>query len=134
MAFLHWFLFLLAATTATATATETANYSSDYDYIIVGGGTAGLTVANRLSEDPSVSILVIEPGQAEFDNPDVTDISRLAYTYDSPIDWAYETTKQSFGGRRQIMRAGKALGGTSVMNGASVCCVSIYQLTDHVNH
>lgn len=128
MAFLHWFLSLLA-TTAT-----TANYSSDYDYIIVGGGTAGLTVANRLSEDPSVSILVIEPGQAEFDNPDVTDISRLAYTYDSPIDWAYETTKQSFGGRRQIMRAGKALGGTSVMNGASVCWVYIYQLADHVNH
>lgn len=124
MAILHWFLFLIATTT-TATS-----YSSDYDYIIVGGGTAGLTVANRLSEDPSVSILVIEPGQAEFNNPDVTDISRLAYTYDSPIDWAYETTNQSFGGRRQIMRAGKALGGTSVMNGASVCCVhAVYHIT-----
>lgn len=111
-----WFLFLLVATTSTA-----ASSSRDYDYIIVGGGTAGLTVANRLSDDPSVSILVIEPGQAEFDNPDVTDISRLAYTYDSPIDWAYKTTEQSFGGRRQIMRAGKALGGTSVMNGAYIC-------------
>lgn len=129
MAF-RWFLFLLG-TIATATASS----SSDYDYIIVGGGTAGLTVANRLSEGPSVSILVIEPGQAEIDNPDVTDISRLAYTYDSRIDWAYETTEQSFGGRRQIMRAGKALGGTSVMNGASVfsaCCAQ--GAIDRVNH
>ncbi|KAL2810355.1 putative glucose oxidase [Aspergillus granulosus] len=96
-----------------------ATASTVYDYIIVGGGTAGLTVANRLSEDPTVSILVIESGQSQLDNPNVTDISRLAYTYDSPLDWAYETTEQAFGGRRQVMRAGRALGGTSVMNGAA---------------
>ncbi|KAE8142842.1 putative glucose oxidase [Aspergillus pseudotamarii] len=96
-----------------------ASDSSDYDYIIVGGGTSGLAVANRLAEDPNVSVLVIEAGSSVFDNVNVTDISNLPYTYDSPLDWAYETTEQSFGKRRQVMRAGKALGGTSVMNGAA---------------
>lgn len=101
----------------TALAAINAATATSYDYIIVGGGTAGLTVANRLSEDPAVSVLVIEPGQIELNNPNVTDITRLAYTYDSPLDWAYQTTEQKFGNRRQVMRAGRALGGTSVMNG-----------------
>ncbi|PIG86610.1 glucose oxidase [Aspergillus arachidicola] len=93
--------------------------ASEYDYIIVGGGTSGLAVANRLAQDPKVSVVVIEAGSSVFDNINVTDISNLPYTYDSPLDWAYETTEQSFGKRRQVMRAGKALGGTSVMNGAA---------------
>ncbi|RAQ44799.1 glucose oxidase [Aspergillus flavus] len=105
---LSWILLLLVGVLA-----------SDYDYIIVGGGTSGLVVANRLAQDPKVSVLVIEAGSSVFDNANVTDISNLSYTYDSPLDWAYETTEQSFGKRRQVMRAGKALGGTSVMNGAA---------------
>jgi choline dehydrogenase-like flavoprotein len=110
---LHTLLTFTALTTAT-----TPPSSQTYDYIIIGGGTAGLTLANRLSENPSVSTLVIEPGESQLNNPNVTDISRLAYTYDSPLDWAYETTVQEFGGGRQVMRAGRALGGTSAMNGS----------------
>ncbi|KAE8418594.1 putative glucose oxidase [Aspergillus pseudocaelatus] len=105
---LFWILLLVVGAVA-----------SDYDYIIVGGGTSGLAVANRLAQDPKVSVLVIEAGSSVFDNVNVTDISNLPYTYDSPLDWAYETTEQGFGKRRQVMRAGKALGGTSVMNGAA---------------
>ncbi|KAH8432315.1 GMC family oxidoreductase [Aspergillus melleus] len=97
----------------------TSAIAAEYDYVIVGGGTSGLAVANRLSEDPNVSVLVIEAGDSVYDNPNVTDISRLAATYDSPLDWAFPTTEQTYGGRQQIMRAGKALGGTSVMNGAA---------------
>lgn len=47
----------------------------------------------------------------------MTDIDRLAFPYDSPIDWAYQTVPQGFGGRSQVWRAGHALSGTSVMNG-----------------
>ncbi|KAE8332471.1 putative glucose oxidase [Aspergillus sergii] len=105
---LYWILLLVVGVIA-----------SDYDYIIVGGGTSGLAVANRLAQDPKVSVLIIEAGSSVFDNVNVTDINNLPYTYDSPLDWAYETTEQSFGKRRQVMRAGRALGGTSVMNGAA---------------
>lgn len=47
---------------------------TEYDYIIVGGGTSGLTVSNRLSEDPSISVLVVERGGDVQDNFNVTNV------------------------------------------------------------
>ena len=115
MTILPWFMLLLAATIA-----------AQYDYIIVGGGTSGLVVAHRLSENPKTSVLVIEAGLSVFDNINVTDIDRLNYTYDSSIDWAYQTVPQAYGGRAQVLRAGKALGGTSVMNGTPFTNLNLY--------
>lgn len=45
----------------------------DFDYIVVGGGTAGLLLANKLSADPAFSVAVIEAGDEQYDNPNVTD-------------------------------------------------------------
>ena len=88
-----------------------------YDSIIAGGETGGLVVANRLSEDPNVSVLVVEAGSSVGDNENVTNVDRYSAAFNTDIDWAYETTAQDVGGRVQIFRAGKALGGTSAING-----------------
>jgi choline dehydrogenase-like flavoprotein len=67
----------------------------EYDFIIVGGGTAGLVVANRLTEDPETRVLVIEAGADRLTDPKIT-IPGLATTlYDDPqYDWTFSTAPQ----------------------------------------
>ena len=62
-----------------------------FDYIIVGGGTAGTAVAARLSEDASLAILVIEVGADSRTDPDVFDIYRYSDAFGGPLDWAWTT-------------------------------------------
>lgn len=93
----------------------------EYDFIIVGGGTAGLAVANRLSETPDITVVVIETGDSVLHNPNVTQVTGYGRSFGTNIDWAYETENQTYaGGSRQIMRAGKAIGGTSTINGKQI--------------
>ncbi|KAJ5177532.1 Glucose-methanol-choline oxidoreductase [Penicillium coprophilum] len=103
-----------------AAAVPHASYNSHhtYDYIVVGGGTSGLVVANRLSEQKNTTVLVIEAGGSVYNNPNVTDTLGYGKAFDTDIDWAYKTTNQEYaGGISQTVRAGKALGGTSTING-----------------
>jgi choline dehydrogenase-like flavoprotein len=66
-----------------------------YDYIIVGGGTAGLTVAARLTEDPSISVLVIEAGDNHRDDPLINTPGLMAGTYGNPkYDWGFRSVPQ----------------------------------------
>lgn len=89
-----------------------------YDYVIVGGGTSGLVVANRLSEDPNVSVVVIEAGESVHDNPNVTAAGGYGKAFGTDIDYQYESVNQTHAGNsKQVLRAGKALGGTSTING-----------------
>ncbi|KUI67177.1 Glucose oxidase [Cytospora mali] len=110
----------LLASTAAARPGQLKSHAntSVYDYVVVGGGTSGLVVANRLSEDPSVSVLVIERGGSVLNNPNVTDVNGYGYAFGTEIDYAFETAPQAYANNASTtMRAAKALGGTSTING-----------------
>lgn len=89
-----------------------------YDYVIVGGGTAGCVLANRLSEDRSLRVALIEAG-GEARSPLVqlpVGFARLVAHPD--FDWRYEQAPDpSIHGRRFLWSAGKLLGGSSSING-----------------
>ncbi|CAO3608320.1 unnamed protein product [Mucor hiemalis] len=98
----------------------TPTNGSHFDFIIVGGGTAGNTVAGRLAENPNVSILIVEAG---VDNPkeikEITTPSNAMKLRGSQYDWAYKTTIVKRDDYERIEKPntrGKVLGGSSSLN------------------
>ncbi len=91
-----------------------------YDYIIVGGGSAGSALGNRLSADPSTRVLVLEAGRSDWRiDPFIHMPAALTFPIGSRFyDWKYETENEPFMHGRRIHHArGKVLGGSSSING-----------------
>ncbi len=91
-----------------------------YDYVIVGGGSAGCALANRISADRSVSVLVLEAGRSDYRwDVFVHMPAALAFGIGNRFyDWKYESEPEPhMGGRRIYHARGKVLGGSSSING-----------------
>ncbi|KAI0191928.1 putative choline dehydrogenase [Astrocystis sublimbata] len=99
--------------------TTTADFlSHKFDYLIIGGGTAGLVVASRLSENPALTIGVLEAGPAAL-GIEAIDVPGLygQVLGNADYDWSFETVPQDgLGGRALPWPRGKVLGGTSALN------------------
>ncbi len=90
------------------------------DLVIVGGGSAGCVLANRLSADPGTSVLVLEAGRADLIiDPLIHMPAALPFSIGNPLyDWKYESEPEPFMNNRRIYHArGKVLGGSSSING-----------------
>ena len=91
-----------------------------FDYIIVGGGSAGSVLANRLTEDPHTRVLVLEAGRSDWRiDPFIHMPAALTFPIGSRFyDWQYESEPEPFMHGRRIYHArGKVLGGSSSING-----------------
>src|SRR5579862_9596273 len=107
------------ARSATGTRKEPAMTSNDlgvFDYVGVGGGTAGAMIAARLSEDPDVSVCLFEAGPSDVGNDDVLQLRRWLGLLEGPIDLAYHTTLQPRGNAHIVHSRAKVLGGCSSHN------------------
>lgn len=91
-----------------------------YDFVIIGGGSAGSALANRLSADPQTRVLVLEAGRSDFRaDPFIHMPAALPFPIgNSFYDWKYESEPEPYmGGRRVYHARGKVLGGSSSING-----------------
>ena len=87
-----------------------------FDYIVVGAGSAGCVLANRLSEDPDCRVLLVEAG-GEPDTALATIPGAAIRMWGTKLDWAFTTVPQAnLFGRRIAYPRGRAVGGTSVLN------------------
>ncbi|MGP5929824.1 GMC family oxidoreductase N-terminal domain-containing protein [Corynebacterium glyciniphilum] len=90
--------------------------TTSYDFVIAGGGTAGCVLASRLTEDPDVTVLLLEAGKKDL-HPFIHLPLGFAKLTSGPYEWGYESSPQKHGRNRTVPLAqGKVLGGGGSIN------------------
>jgi choline oxidase len=90
--------------------------TATFDYVIAGGGTAGCVLAARLSEDPSVTVCLVEAGPSDVGDANILALSEWMHLLDSGYDWDYPVEPQERGNSFMRHARAKVLGGCSSHN------------------
>ena len=96
------------------------NTESIFDYVIVGAGSAGCTLANRLTEDPNSRVLLIEAGGSDWHPYITVPLGFGKILFERRFDWGYFTEPEAqLDGRQVECARGKVIGGSSSTNAMS---------------
>ncbi|RCJ17974.1 choline dehydrogenase [Nostoc minutum NIES-26] len=91
-------------------------FNSKYDYIVIGAGSAGCVVANRISQNSDTTVLLLEAGE-EDTKPEIHIPAQCVNLQGSEVDWGYFTQPEPYlKGRKMYCPRGKVLGGSSSIN------------------
>jgi choline dehydrogenase-like flavoprotein len=84
----------ISSQTSLGTGITAFTMRSEYDFVIIGGGTAGLVVAARLSENPNVSVLVLEASNNALQDPRIAIPAMWSAMLGTELDWDFLTVPQ----------------------------------------
>ncbi len=98
--------------------THTPQRTEEFDYVVVGGGTAGNVVAARLSEDPDTTVCLLEAGPSDVGDDSILKLDRWMGLLESGYDWDYPVEPQENGNSFMRHARARVLGGCSSHNSA----------------